>query len=98
MQSGTTGINTVRIYNPIKQSYDQDQDGIFIKRWVSELENHPIEMIHEPWKSPLFKCNYVEPIINEAETRKNAASKLYALKAQIRNSDNTKKIIQKHVG
>ncbi len=98
MQSGTTGINTVRIYNPIKQSYDQDQDGIFIKRWVSELENHPVEMIHEPWKSPLFKSNYVKPIINEAETRKNAASKLYALKAQIRNSDNTKKIIQKHVG
>ena len=24
MQSGTTGINTLRIYNPIKQGYDQD--------------------------------------------------------------------------
>lgn len=97
MQSGTTGINTIRIYNPIKQSYDQDRDGIFIKRWVSELENHPLELIHEPWNSPLFKSNYVDPIIDEVVTRKNAATKLYALKAQIRNSHNTKKIIQMHV-
>ena len=36
MQSGTTGINTIRIYNPIKQSYDQDKDGVFIKRWVKK--------------------------------------------------------------
>lgn len=27
MQSGTTGINTVSIYNPIKQGHDQDLEG-----------------------------------------------------------------------
>ena len=27
MQSGTTGINSIRIYNPIKQSIDQDPTG-----------------------------------------------------------------------
>ena len=31
MQSGTTGINTIRIYNPIKQSLDYDPNGNFIK-------------------------------------------------------------------
>lgn len=50
MQAGTTGINTIRMYNPVKQSKDNDSQGIFIKKWVPELEKYPIEFIHEPWK------------------------------------------------
>ena len=33
MQSGTTGINTIRIYNPEKQQDEQDPDFIFTKTW-----------------------------------------------------------------
>ena len=31
MQSGTTGMNTVRIYNPVKQGRDQDPAGVFTR-------------------------------------------------------------------
>ena len=50
MQSGVTGINTVRIYNPIKQSIDHDPTGAFIRRWVPELQDVGSDWIHEPWK------------------------------------------------
>jgi deoxyribodipyrimidine photo-lyase len=50
MQSGQTGINTPRIYNPVKQSLDQDPDGIFIRRWLPELAALPAAALHTPWK------------------------------------------------
>ena len=49
MQSGVTGINTLRIYNPTKQAKDHDPDGKFIRQWVPELCNVPDEFLFEPW-------------------------------------------------
>ena len=52
MQSGTTGINTIRIYSVIKQGYDQDPDGDFVRRWVPELADVPDDHVQEPWRWP----------------------------------------------
>jgi deoxyribodipyrimidine photo-lyase len=49
MQSGTTGINTIRIYSVVKQGYDQDPNGAFVRRWVPELAGIPDRYLQEPW-------------------------------------------------
>lgn len=50
MQSGVTGINTVRIYNPVKQGLDHDASGDFIRRWVPELAGLEGAEAHTPWR------------------------------------------------
>ena len=53
MQAGTTGINAMRVYNVTKQGYDHDPKGIFIKKYIPELESVPLKYIHEPQKMPV---------------------------------------------
>lgn len=89
MQSGTTGINTIRIYSPIKNSEDHDADGIFIKQWLPELAEIPVNLIHEPWKlnsieQQFYNCelgkDYPEPIVNIEETRKYASDIVWSFR------------------
>jgi deoxyribodipyrimidine photo-lyase len=89
MQSGTTGINTMRIYNPVKQSQDQDPQGIFIKRWVPELSAYFDNFIHEPWTMPVNMqqqkgCvigeDYAEPIVNHIVALREARARFTEFK------------------
>jgi deoxyribodipyrimidine photo-lyase len=52
MQAAATGVNTVRLYNPVKQGFDQDPCGTFIRRWVPELAALEAPHIHTPWLAP----------------------------------------------
>ena len=41
MQSGITGMNSIRIYNPMKQAVEHDPNGAFVRRWCPELRDVP---------------------------------------------------------
>jgi deoxyribodipyrimidine photo-lyase len=65
MQSGQTGINTPRIYNPVKQGLDQDKGGVFTRRWVHELAEVPLAFLQEPWRMDLETQRRVGCVLGE---------------------------------
>ncbi|WP_296701903.1 cryptochrome/deoxyribodipyrimidine photo-lyase family protein [Algoriphagus sp.] len=105
MQAGTTGVNTIRMYNPVKQSQDHDPEGIFIKKWVPELINVPINHIHEPWKMTEMDqsfcgvkigIDYPFPIINLEESAKKARKKIWGHRSIEAVKKESKRIVATH--
>ena len=103
MQAGTTGINIIRMYNPIKQSKDHDPEGIFIKQWIPELREVPVEFIHEPWKmSAMDKMfnnidmDYPPPIVDIVQSGKMAREKIWGHRDDPVVLKENKRIIRLH--
>ena len=89
MQSGTTGINTLRIYSPTKQAQDQDPEGLFIRRWVPELAKVPLPYLAQPWKMDisvqrlagcLLGADYPLPIVDDKVAMQAAKDRMYGLR------------------
>ncbi len=106
MQSGTTGINTIRIYSPIKNSEEHDSEGVFIKKWLPELEEVPVSLLHEPWKmnvleQQFYNCeigkDYPFPIVNIDETRKYASDIVWSFRQKEEVKKEGKRVLKKHV-
>ena len=104
MQAGITGFNTIRIYNPIKQSIEHDSEGEFIKKWIPELRNLEPINIHSPWKlkSTIFNTDeglqkYPNPIVEPLIAVKKSRDQLWKLKKNKKVINESKKLIELHV-
>jgi deoxyribodipyrimidine photo-lyase len=105
MQAGVTGINTIRIYSPIKNSKELDPNGLFIKKWVTEIAHIPKEHIHEPFNmTPLEQQlnkmvigrDYPSPVVDIKKARKKASDLLWDLKKDPIVKAEGLKIVIKH--
>ena len=105
MQAGETGINMLRIYNPILNSEKHDPNGLFIKKWCPELNKIPINFLHEPWKMTsmdqsfcgiIIGKDYPSPIVDLVQTRKYASDMLWAMKDDPVVIVESRRILGKH--
>jgi len=105
MQSGVTGINTPRMYNPVKQARDQDPGGVFVKRWIPELQSVPNDWIFEPWLMPsllqqrygmILDKDYPSPIVNHEVAARDAKKKLTTFRNNSEFSSTARAVFNRH--
>jgi deoxyribodipyrimidine photo-lyase len=105
MQSGTTGINTLRIYSPAKQMLDQDPSGEFVRRWVPELQGVPLEYLSEPHRMPehvqracgcRIDVDYPAPVVDHATAYRAARERFSAVRRTPAAREEAKAVLQRH--
>jgi deoxyribodipyrimidine photo-lyase len=89
MQAGTTGINTVRVYNPVKQGLDHDPAGEYVRRWVPELAGVPLAHLHTPWTMTaaeqkaagcVLGVHYPMPIVDHEQAAREARERVWGVR------------------
>lgn len=105
MQAGETGINSLRIYNPVKNGLEHDIEAKFIKKWVPELSKLEIPFVHEPYlmtelEQQLFNfrlgIDYPYPIVDLKTSRKRATDMLLRMKKEPAVIKENNRILGKH--
>jgi deoxyribodipyrimidine photo-lyase len=105
MQSGTTGINALRIYNPIKQAHDRDPEGRFIRAYVPELARVPDAHVFEPHRMPAslqrqVGCeigrDYPAPIVEHAAAYRQAQTRHHAWRKRAGMREAASEVLRRH--
>jgi deoxyribodipyrimidine photo-lyase len=105
MQSGTTGINTLRMYSPTKQLADHDPTGVFVRQWLPALRHVDDRYLAEPWRMPLelqqragcvIGRDYPFPIVNHAEAIAHAKRRLAEVRQPAEARNEAQQILFKH--
>ena len=78
-----------RIFNPITQGQNFDEEGIYTKKWVPELSKIPNKYLFNPWEASSDILNtanlelgkdYPLPIVNIKESRNIALQAFETIK------------------
>jgi len=105
MQSGVTGINTIRIYSPTKQALDQKGGAEFIKHFCPELRELPDEFVHDPGSMPgllamtyNFKLgvDYPHPVIDERKAYHTAKERIFHWRQKETVKGESRSVLAKH--
>lgn len=105
MQSGSTGINTLRIYNPIKQAQDHDPRAQFVRKWIPALRRVPDAWIFEPYLMPanlqlqygcVLEKDYPFPLVNIQEAMRHAKQQIALARKRHGDQLETKQVLKKH--
>jgi deoxyribodipyrimidine photo-lyase len=76
-----------RIFNPILQQRKFDPDGVYVRRWVPELREVPLEKLFEPWEMTeaeqeasgcVVGRDYPAPILDHKRERERAIERYRA--------------------
>lgn len=103
MQSGTTGINTTRVYNPIKQAQDHDPHAQFVKHWLPRMRNVPQAWLFQPWLIPQDSLignrttlDIVQPLVDLATAMRESKQRLHQLRQTPSVRDGKQEVVAKH--
>ena len=103
MQSGTTGINTTRVYNPVKQAQDHDPHGQFVKRWLPHMRHVPQAWLFQPWLMPQpmhssdgICMDITQPLVDLATATRESKHRLHQLRQTPAVKAGKKEVIDKH--
>lgn len=81
--TGTDAAPYFRIFNPVSQSQKFDAEGVYIRRFVPELNGLDNESIHAPWTLPGLlrsRLDYPDPLVDLSSSRLRAIEAFRSLK------------------
>ncbi|CAM4189452.1 FAD-binding domain-containing protein [Pseudoalteromonas byunsanensis] len=97
MQSGTTGINPFRIYNPVTQGQKYDAKGLFIRKYIPELDHVPHCYVHTPWLYSALKTDqYDKPSCLPDDAARRAKHKISEYYQNHIDMTETQRVIKTH--
>jgi len=105
MQSGATGINALRIYDPVKQARERDPDGAFVRRWVPELSGVPDAHLAEPHRMSAAEqaaagcrigVDYPAPIVENKPAMARARRVLEAVRRRPESRARSREVFRRH--